>query len=136
MYQAAKDELSDRIRSAKREARTTFNDINGAIDRIRSLEQAVEAQELVVKTRQVGFPHLYSTVEVLDAERDLFIAKRDLLQVRYDYTLASLKLKYVTGSLAEKDVWLIDQWLVGHREEAVYKPLIEDATTNRNTNRK
>jgi outer membrane protein len=41
---------------------------------------------------------------VLDAQRDLYLAKRDYAQSRYDYLLYRLRLKQAVGTLAETDL--------------------------------
>jgi outer membrane protein len=49
---------------------------------------------------------------VLNAEQQLFSAKRDLLQVRYNYLVNIIRLKAVSGVLAEADLVDINQQLV------------------------
>ena len=41
---------------------------------------------------------------MLDAQRDLYLAKRDYAQARYDYLLSTLKLKQAAGTLSEPDL--------------------------------
>jgi outer membrane protein len=53
-----------------------------------------------------------TSVDVLNAEQQLFSAKRDLLQVRYNYLVNIVRLKAVSGVLAEADLVDINQQLV------------------------
>jgi len=53
-----------------------------------------------------------TSVDVLNAEQQLFSAKRDLLQVRYNYLVNIIRLKAVSGVLAETDLVDINQQLV------------------------
>ena len=52
-----------------------------------------------------------TSVDVLDAQRDLFGARRDLAQSRYDYILDVLRLKSAAGTLAEEDLAQVNAWL-------------------------
>ena len=47
-----------------------------------------------MEAREVGArTGVYTVLQVLDANRDLYIARRDAAQARYDYLLNSLRLK-------------------------------------------
>jgi outer membrane protein len=41
---------------------------------------------------------------VLDAQRDLYLARRDYAQSRYEYLISRLKLKQAAGTLSETDL--------------------------------
>lgn len=66
--------------------------------KIRALEQAVRSAEQLVKSttksRQAG---VRTTLDVLNAEQQLAQASRDLVQVRYMYLMARLRLASLTG---------------------------------------
>ncbi len=51
-------------------------------------------------------------IEVLDAQSNLFRAKRDYARARYDYLLNTLRLKQAAGMLSPKDLELINGFLV------------------------
>jgi outer membrane protein TolC len=51
-------------------------------------------------------------VDVLNAERRVFEARRDLAFSRYDYIVNRLDLKQAAGTLAETDIELVNSWLV------------------------
>jgi len=48
-------------------------------------------------------------VDVLDAQRAMFEARRDLATARYDYLLNTLRLKQAAGSLSGKDLVEVNQ---------------------------
>jgi outer membrane protein len=50
-------------------------------------------------------------VDVLNAQQQLFSAKRDLYKARYAYLVSRLKLKSAAGTLAEGDLQQVNQWL-------------------------
>ena len=52
-----------------------------------------------------------TTVDVLNARRDLFAAKRDYAQARYNYVNSILQLKQAAGTLSRADLETINKWL-------------------------
>ena len=52
-----------------------------------------------------------TSVDVLNAQRDLFRAKRDFSESRYDYILDILRLKQAAGVLGEDDLTEVNGWL-------------------------
>jgi len=93
-YQAAREELMLIARKVKRETEKGFRGILNAIERIKARGKEVAAQEEVLKLKQAGYKaNLYTNLSVLDAEQDLYSAKRDLASARYEYVLNSLRLK-------------------------------------------
>jgi len=53
-----------------------------------------------------------TSIDVLDAQQQLFSAKRDLLQARYDYLVNIIRLKFVTGLVSVQDLEEINRQLV------------------------
>ena len=52
-----------------------------------------------------------TTVDVLDARRNLFEAQRDYARSRYDYVVNALLLKQAAGNLGAGDLEEVDGWL-------------------------
>ena len=52
-----------------------------------------------------------TTVDVLNSRTGLFLAQRNYTQARYNYILATLRLKSATGSLSAEDLKQINGWL-------------------------
>ena len=52
-----------------------------------------------------------TTVDLLDAQKELYSAHRDLTQARYNLLLARLSLKYAAGILALSDIEAVNQLL-------------------------
>ena len=50
-------------------------------------------------------------MDVLNADRDLFEARRDHAVARYAYILDVLRLKRAAGTLAEEDLHTVNAWL-------------------------
>ena len=53
----------------------------------------------------------FDVVDVLDAQRELFLAERNYAEARYAYILNVLRLKQAAGIIDEQDVVLVDSWL-------------------------
>ncbi|WP_348674087.1 TolC family protein, partial [uncultured Abyssibacter sp.] len=49
-----------------------------------------------------------TSVDVLDAQREIYAARRDYARARYDYLLNLLRLKQAAGQLAPADLAEID----------------------------
>jgi len=72
----------------------------------------VVAGESALEAKKIGFEAgINSNIDVLNAQRDLFLSKRDYAQSRYSYLLNLLKLKEATGNLSANDIEKINEWM-------------------------
>jgi outer membrane protein len=111
-YVAAAQDLELSYRTAVRQVRSSFNDINANIATIRALEQAVISAESALNATEAGFEVGTRTiVDVLLSTRNLFEARRNLSGARYNYVIAILALKQAAGNLSEQDLTGINQAL-------------------------
>ena len=111
-YVAASQDLEQSYRTAVRQVRSSFNDINANIATIRALEQAVLSAESALNATEAGFEVGTRTiVDVLQSTRNLFEARRNLSGARYNYVIAMLTLKQAAGNLSEQDLQGINQAL-------------------------
>ena len=111
-YQRTLDLLERERRSAQRETRDAYLGVNSGISRVHALEQAVRSSETAAEAIEAGFQvGTRTSVDVLDAQRDRFRARRDLSEARYSYILNVLRLKRAAGILSEDDLQLISIWL-------------------------
>ena len=98
-------------RGVTRQVRAAYLGVNSALNRIEALQQSVVSNQLALDAKQEGFMSgLYTSLAVLDAERDLSLVSIDYAQARYDYILNSLKLKLAVGTLNGDDLLAIEQW--------------------------
>lgn len=111
-YQATIQNREAVRRNVFRITRNAFHGIQGGISRVNALAQAVVAGESALEAKKSGFEAgINSNIAVLNAQRDLFLSKRDYAQSRYSYLLNLLKLKEATGALSIKDLEQINDWL-------------------------
>ncbi len=110
-YQKAMHELEQRRRAVIRETRAAYFGVLTSISKVRAFRQSVISQKKALEAKRAGFRSgLFTSLAVLDAERDLYKARRDYAQARYDFILNTLRLKYATGQLAERDIRLVNAW--------------------------
>jgi len=113
LYQRSLDELEQQRRAVQRQARAAYLNLESNISRVKALNQAVKstisAKEAIDAGFQVG---TRTSVDVLNAERRVFEARRDLAFSRYDYIIDRLTLKLAAGTLSETDVEQVNSWLI------------------------
>ena len=107
----ARFNLQKTRRSVIRETRKSYRAVMTSIQRIKALNQAVISTQAAAKAISKGYKiGTRTSAEVLDAQRDLFKAKRDYSADKYRYILNFLQLKNITGSLNKDDVSRISKW--------------------------
>ena len=62
-------------------------------------------KSLALEAKELSFNSgLITLLPVLEAQRDLFLARRDHSQARYDYLANRLRLQQASGTLSEQDL--------------------------------
>ena len=111
-FEAAQQQLEQTRRQVKRSLRSAYLNVSSSSRRISALKQSVISNESVVSAKQEGFKAGINTnLHVLDAQSDLFLARRDLVNAHYDYILNFFSLKEAAGNLVESDIEKISNWL-------------------------
>lgn len=111
-FTQSREQLEQQRRAAERQARASYLNVLANIGRADALNQAVRSNQSALDASQAGLEvGIRTSVEVLDAQRLLFQAKRDYARSRYDYILESLRLKQAAGSLSPVDLEQINKWL-------------------------
>lgn len=105
LHQKARQELTEMQRAVQRAARAAYHGIISAISKVEALAKSVKSQKLALHSKQQGYRSgLYTSLHVLDAESDVYEAKRDYSRARYDYLLNGLRLKHAVGTINKADV--------------------------------
>jgi outer membrane protein len=101
----AEQDLENTQRGVAQSVRAGYLNVTSGIAQVRALEQAqVSTQSQLDSTvlgRDVG---VRTSVDVLNAQQQVFQTRRDLQQARYNYLLNTLRLKASTGQLNDTDV--------------------------------
>ncbi|MGH8671316.1 MAG: TolC family outer membrane protein [Burkholderiales bacterium] len=110
----AQDDLENARRSVTLDTRQSYLNVTNGVSRIRALEAALASSQSSLESTKLSFEVGVRTfIDVLDAQRQLYSAKRDLSRARYDYILDRLRLQEAAGTLGEEHVLQTDSWLEG-----------------------
>jgi outer membrane protein len=111
-YNQSNEVLEEQRRATQREVRNAYRGVLSGISRVQALKQAVVSNQSALRAAEAGYEvGTRTTVDVLNARRNLFGAQRDYAQARYDYLLNTLRLKQSAGTLQAEDVQRINAWL-------------------------
>jgi outer membrane protein len=92
-------------RQADLEIRRLFGRLGSGTAVVAALQAAERSGEITVRStlraQQVG---VRVTIDVLNAQQQLFFTRRDLARARYDYLLDLLRLRQVAGVLGDADI--------------------------------
>ena len=111
-HNAVRADLEAHQREVRRLTRNAFFTVNSHLRRVSALAESVRAGENALKAKEEGFAAgLTTNIDVLDAQRDVFAAKRNYLKARYDYILQVLALEQLAGRLDQADLDRFNQWL-------------------------
>ena len=99
-------------RAVERLTRDAFLGLESSASQVRALRQAVRSNQTALESVEAGLEAGTRTnVEVLDARRELFRARRDFANARYQYVLNTLRLKQAAGTLGPDDLEEVNSWL-------------------------
>ena len=98
-------------RLVKREISKAFKSVSSTVNRVNALEQAVKSADAALSAIKSGYKAGSRTSsDVLDAQKELFKARRDHFQEQYKYVVSYLKLKQLAGTLSSDDVKHVTSW--------------------------
>ncbi len=114
----ALDRLEQQRRAIQKQTRQAFWSLRSNISRVKALKQALISTETALKSIKTGFElGTRTSVDVVNAQRDLLRAQSNYSRVRYDYVLNTLQLKQAAGLLSQDDLIGINNWLSQHTIE-------------------
>ncbi|WP_158936397.1 TolC family outer membrane protein [Burkholderia sp. S171] len=92
-------------RSAALSARQAFLGVSSGLAQVRALQTAEQSARTSLESNLLGYQvGVRINIDVLNAQDQLFSARRDLAKARYDTLINSLKLKASAASLTDSDV--------------------------------
>ena len=110
--EAANRDLENTRRGAALDASQAYLGVTDGLGRVRALEQAVASSESSLASSQRGWEvGVRTSIDVLNAQQQLYGARRDLAKARYATILSTLQLHAASGSLGEKELAEINKWL-------------------------
>ncbi len=101
----SRNDLEATRRNAAQNARTAFLGVNSGLAQVRALQAAEVSSTSALDSNKLGYQvGVRINIDVLNAQRQLFLTRRDLSRARYDTIMAGLRLKSAAGSLREADL--------------------------------
>jgi outer membrane protein len=111
--QKALDDINIARRQTDLETQRAYLNLSTSVAQVKALEQALVSSQSQLDSTKLGYEvGVRTSVDVLNAQQQLFSAKRDLLQARYNYLVNIIRLKTASGLIAEADLQEINQQLV------------------------
>jgi protease secretion system outer membrane protein len=104
-HKKAQDDLETKTNEVLLDLRKQHNVVLSSTLKIGALKQSVESADLLVTaTKKSLLGGVRTNLDVLDARKQLFEAKRDLSLARYNYLVAFVNLKKAAGTLTVADL--------------------------------
>lgn len=120
-YKKAQDDLNTKTNEVLLDLRKQYNTVLSSTLKIDALKESVASAELLVAaTKKSLIGGVRTNLDVLNARKQLFEAKRDLSQARYNYLVAFINLKKAAGTLTIADLEKIAPNFIPLRSEAAY----------------
>jgi outer membrane protein len=113
LEQKSRDDLEAARRGVATATRQTFFGVQSGEAQVKALEAAESSSQLALEATQLGYKvGVRVNLDVLNAQTQLFTARRDLAKARYDVLLNNLKLRQASGQLNPQDVANLNQLFV------------------------
>ncbi len=105
LREKARFDTENARRQVAQSARQAYLGVTSGIAQVKALEQAVVSTQSQLESTKLGQEVGVRTgVDVLNAQQQLFTARRDLYSAQYNTILSQLRLKFAAGLLARNDL--------------------------------
>jgi outer membrane protein len=110
--QKAQEEIEAARRKVELDTKQAYLEITSSIAQAQANKQTLRSTESALASTNKSFKlGIRTNVDVLNAQQQVFNAKRELLQTHYTYLLGILKLRYSSGLLFEQELDEVSQLL-------------------------
>jgi outer membrane protein len=101
----SKEDLENARRNAVLSARQNYLAVSNGIAQIAALQQALISSQSALDSNKLGYDvGVRINIDVLNAQQQLFLTRRDLALARYNTITNNLRLKAAAGGLREEDL--------------------------------
>lgn len=108
----AQHRLDEMLRAADRGTKDAYRDVVSSISQVKALKAAIRSSQSALEAAEAGLEVGTRTmVDVLTEQRNLYKAKQDYSQARYEYMIGSFLLKQASGILSRDDVEQANGWI-------------------------
>lgn len=109
---AALSNLETARRSAALASQQSYLGVANGLAQVRALKAALISSQSALESNKLGYEvGVRINIDVLNAENQVYVTRRDLAKATYDTLLAQLRLKAAVGALGEEDVARINALL-------------------------
>ena len=111
-YNQADEETLFMQRKIIQEVRSQFSNVVTLVANVTAQKQAVISASSALEATQVGYKvGTRNVVDLLQAEKNLYSAEKNLANAKYDYVIANLRLALAAGTLEPSDLVNINSLL-------------------------
>lgn len=104
-HDKAKQDLENAHRNVELQTRQAYLGVVSGIAQVQALQQALKSSESLLEASKLGQEvGVRTSLDVLNAQQQMYSTRRDLYQAEYNYLLSHLRLKAAVGSLAEANL--------------------------------
>ena len=107
-----KQRLQMALRAATQQAKNLYRTVVTDKQRVQARQQAIKSSQSALTATRAGYQEgIRNVVDVLQAQRNYFAAKRDHAHARIDYIVDYLGLRHSAGILAVDDLVAVNEFL-------------------------
>jgi len=111
-YERANENTLFTERRIIQEVRSQFSNVLTLVANVNAQKQAVVSATSALEATQVGYKvGTRNVVDLLQAEKNLYSAEKNLANAKYDYILSNLKLALASGTITPADIVKINNLL-------------------------
>lgn len=111
-FTEAQELYNNTQRNVIQSARALHLSVETGVAQVNARKQAIVSSQSALEATRSGYEvGTRNLVEVLQAERQLYQARRNYATALYDYIINTIRLREVAGMLTPGDVQEIDRWL-------------------------
>ena len=115
---AALSGLEAARRNASLTTRQYYLGVNNGLAQINALKAALTSSQSALESNKLGYEvGVRINIDVLNAENQVYVTRRDLAKATFETLMAQLRLKAAVGSLSEDDLAQINALLEAPRSE-------------------
>ena len=110
--QAAQENLDLIRRQVAENTRSLYSAINTDVARVRARLRGIESAQSALDATETGYEvGTRNIVDVLNAQRNLYLSQFQYASARYRYVLDTLRLKQVVGTLNPEDLYALNEFI-------------------------
>ncbi|MFL2528328.1 MAG: TolC family outer membrane protein [Candidatus Azotimanducaceae bacterium] len=99
-------------RTVVENTRNLFTAIKTDVARVRARQRSIESSQSALEATRTGYEvGTRNIVEVLQAQRQLYLAQFQYASARYQYIRDNIRLKEIVGNLSPSDVYSLDKYI-------------------------